>query len=227
MVGPRDFRAGCPWFFGGQAPKKKVFLVISLYNQPKRGCSPETTPSSTDLARANGRQASQTVPPTSNVDRSTPSPAVRWRLARQSTAAMRPPGQRWSAARDFQLAAPSEPPRPLWAAQQGPFDETTAWLPAKPGVLHDKHELWRLLLKRLDGRGVQLLAKSPCQSARLPTWIQECLGQAARHMAVVVKNWATPKWVALVSGNMDQSLQSPGGLILTHTHILARHVGCI
>ena len=28
-----------------------------------------------------------------------------------------------------------------------------------------------------------------------------------------------PKWVAPVNGNMDQNLQSPGGLILTHTHI--------
>ena len=31
-----------------------------------------------------------------------------------------------------------------------------------------------------------------------------------------------PKWVALVSGNMDQNLWFPGGLILTHTHVGCR-----
>ena len=34
-----------------------------------------------------------------------------------------------------------------------------------------------------------------------------------------VKNRVTPKWVALVSGNMDQSLRVVVGLILTHTRI--------
>ena len=28
-----------------------------------------------------------------------------------------------------------------------------------------------------------------------------------------------PKWLALVNGNMDSNLRSPGGLILTHTQI--------
>ena len=34
------------------------------------------------------------------------------------------------------------------------------------------------------------------------------------------QNRVTPKWVALVSGNVDQNLRSPGGLILTHTQRL-------
>ena len=38
-------------------------------------------------------------------------------------------------------------------------------------------------------------------------------------MAVVVKNRVTPKWVALVNGNMDYNLRFFGGLILTHTKI--------
>ena len=33
------------------------------------------------------------------------------------------------------------------------------------------------------------------------------------------KNGVTPKWLALVGGNMDKNLRSPGGLILTHTHL--------
>ena len=44
------------------------------------------------------------------------------------------------------------------------------------------------------------------------------------NVAVGVKNRVTPKWVALVSGHMDQNLRSPGDFILTHTHIAV--TGC-
>ena len=40
------------------------------------------------------------------------------------------------------------------------------------------------------------------------------------NMAVVVKNGLTPKWLALVNGTKNYNLWSPGGLILTHTHIV-------
>ena len=36
---------------------------------------------------------------------------------------------------------------------------------------------------------------------------------------MVVKNMVTPKWLALVNGNLDYNLRSLGGVILTHTHI--------
>ena len=40
------------------------------------------------------------------------------------------------------------------------------------------------------------------------------------HMALVVKNGVTPKWLAQVNGNMDDfTCGFSGGLIWTHTHM--------
>ena len=49
--------------------------------------------------------------------------------------------------------------------------------------------------------------------ARGPLW--------AAHLAVAPKT-GIPKWLALVSGNMDQNLRSPSCLILGHTQISTR-----
>ena len=54
------------------------------------------------------------------------------------------------------------------------------------------------------------------RSSRLP----------ADNMVVVVKNRVTPKRVALGSGNMDQNLRCPGGLILTHTRLFVSFSRC-
>ena len=42
------------------------------------------------------------------------------------------------------------------------------------------------------------------------------------HLETLMWLWVkkpVPKWLALASGNMDQNLRSPVGLILTHTHV--------
>ena len=59
--------------------------------------------------------------------------------------------------------------------------------------------------------------------AVLAGWGQFMMGVLGLHMAVVVKNRVTQKWLAPPNGNMDIQTCGPipGGLILTHTHIWA------
>ena len=51
---------------------------------------------------------------------------------------------------------------------------------------------------------------------------QNCSVQACQVIAIWlgVKNRVTPQWLALVNGNVDYNLRSPGGLNLTQTHIV-------
>ena len=75
---------------------------------------------------------------------------------------------------------------------------------------------WPGLEQNLDHLQVALDAGLACSDRRiLQKW-----GLIKRFFTWLwVKNRVTPRWLALVSGNMDQNLRCPGGLILTHTHM--------
>ena len=95
-----------------------------------------------------------------------------------------------------------------------------------PGDCHPQRPdvaLGRRLSGEADLRHIGSLNVASLLAITFASWlwvkIQETSGEHQNRWQMAVAQKPVPKWVALVSGNMDQNLRYPSSLILSHTQM--------